>query len=135
MRMLVVEDDFVSRRLLCAFLAPYGVCDVAVDGKEAVQAFEMALDQDDQYDLICLDIMMPNMNGQEALAKIRELERKKGILTGSGTTIVMTTALDDSKNVMQAFKEECDAYLIKPIDKDKLLAELSKLKLIAPSEV
>jgi len=130
MRILVVEDDFVSRRLLCAFMAPYGSCDVAVDGEEAVKAVRLALDDNHPYDLICLDVMMPNMNGQIALRKIRELEREHEILVGDGARVIMTTALGDAKNVMQAFKGDCDAYIIKPIDKAKLIEELQKLGLI-----
>lgn len=130
MRMLVVEDDFVSRRLLSAFLSPYGHCDIAVDGEEAVCAFGLALKEGTPYDLVCLDIMMPNMNGQEALKNIRNLEKENNISIGEGARIIMTTALDDSKNVMQAFKGDCDAYLSKPIDKARLLEELKKLDLI-----
>ena len=130
MRMIVVEDDFVSRRLLCAFLQPCGSCDVAVDGVEAVKAFEMAFDEGNPYDLACLDIMMPNMNGHEALKKLREIEREKGIEAGFGAKIIMTTALGDSKNVMLAFKAECDSYIVKPVDKAKLIEELKKLELI-----
>ncbi len=66
MRILVVEDDFISRRLLCRFLERFGECDVAINGNEAVNAVEHALQAGAHYDLICLDIMMPEMDGQEA---------------------------------------------------------------------
>ena len=79
------------------------------------------------YDLICLDIMMPGMNGQEALKLIREEESKAKI---KGSKVLMTTALDDSKNVMSAFKEQCDGYLVKPITTDKLKEKLLEFKLV-----
>jgi two-component system, chemotaxis family, chemotaxis protein CheY len=63
MRCLIVEDDFVGRKLMQKYLSDYGECDVAVDGEEAVEAFRQAVENETPYDLICLDIMMPNMNG------------------------------------------------------------------------
>ncbi|HBN09144.1 MAG TPA: response regulator, partial [Cyanobacteria bacterium UBA8530] len=61
MRILIVEDDFTSRRLLQKILAPYGECEIAINGKEAVSAVELAWGEDAPYHLICLDIMMPEM--------------------------------------------------------------------------
>lgn len=129
MRVLVVEDDFTSRRLLSLYLAPYGECDVAVDGHEALEAFRMALEEKQPYDVICLDIMMPNMDGHEALKRIRALEEEHGVLLGEGVKIIMTTALGDSKNIFKAFNEQCEAYLVKPIEQEKLAEELKKLGL------
>ncbi len=129
MQILIVEDDFTSRSLLQRLLSPYGECHIAVNGEEAVEAALAALAQGSPYDLICLDIMMPKMDGQVALKKIRAAEEAKGILLGQGTKIVMTTALRDSANVIQAFREMCDGYLTKPIEKEKLLALMRKLGL------
>jgi two-component system chemotaxis response regulator CheY len=130
MKTLIVEDDFVSRLLLQELLKEYGPTHIAVNGREAVDAVRIALAVDKPYDLICLDIMMPELDGQSALKEIRSMEESKGINSSSGSKIVMTTALDDTKNVFGAFKELCDAYLCKPIEKDKLLSELHTLKLI-----
>jgi two-component system chemotaxis response regulator CheY len=130
MRALIVEDDLVSRNLLLHYLSKHGDCDVAVDGVEAVEAVRMALDRNAPYDLICLDIMMPKMSGQEALRSIRNLEGKCGLDFGRGAKIVMTTALSDPHTIMDAFKEQCDSYLTKPIEKDKLEKQLKVLGLI-----
>lgn len=130
MRTLIVEDDFTCRRLLQKILSPYGDCDITINGKEAIEAFRLALDEDESYDLICLDIMMPEMDGQEALKKIREIEKEKGILGLDGVKVIMTTALKDSKNVFGAFKTGCEGYLVKPIDKKRLIEEMKKLELI-----
>jgi two-component system chemotaxis response regulator CheY len=130
MKTLIVEDDFTSRLLLQEILKRYGAVHIAVNGLEAVQAMRDALDQSTPYDLICLDIMMPEMNGYEALKEIRTLEEEHGIRYSNGTKIFMTTALDHVKNVMQAFHGLCDAYLFKPIDKAKLLQSLRDLALI-----
>ncbi len=130
MRCLIVEDEFAARRLMQRYLSTYGDCDVAVDGKEAVEAFCQATDEKELYDLICLDIMMPNMDGRETLKAIRQIESEHGISGLDGVKVIMTTALDDPKNVMGSFKEGCEAYLVKPVEKKQLLNEVEKLGLI-----
>jgi two-component system chemotaxis response regulator CheY len=130
MRTLIVEDDFTSRLLLQAFLSRYGECHIAVNGKEALTAFRAAQESGQKYDLICMDIMMPEMDGQTAVKEIRALEEAGGTLSTQGVKIIMTTALDDVKNVVQSFKSLCDAYLFKPIDTGKLLAHLREFDLV-----
>lgn len=130
MKTLIVEDDQTSRFLLEQILSPYGPCAIAVNGKEAVDAYLKAMLAGAQYDLICLDIMMPEMDGQAVVKTIREMEETQGILSPDGVKIIMTTALEDPKNVVQAFKSLCDFYLIKPINKGKLLGCIRSLGLI-----
>lgn len=130
MRILIVEDEFGSRKLLQKFLSPYGVCDLAVDGEEAIEAFKLAMKEEDPYDLVCLDIMMPKKDGQAVLKEIRELEESRNIRGLEGVKVIMTTALNDPKNILEAFKSQCEAYIPKPISKQKLLEELRALQLI-----
>lgn len=131
MKTLIVEDDYTSRRLLQRILSAYGSCDTAVDGEEAIEAVKTALAENYPYDLICLDIMMPKIDGNVALVKIREMERQKGIPGSKEVKVIMTTALGDPKNVMQAlYKGGATVYLVKPIDKQPLLEELRKMGLI-----
>lgn len=131
MKTLIVDDDFTNRILLQAIMEEYGVAHIAVNGREAVDAVCMAMDDGVPYDLVCLDIMMPEMDGQEALKAIRGHEDAQGIYPGNGVKIIMTTALSDSDNVMTAFREQCDGYATKPIERDKLVQKLVELKLIA----
>lgn len=130
MRTLIVDDDFTSRKLLLKILSEYGHCDIAIDGKEALDAFKSALDENEKYDLICLDIMMPEMNGQETLKEIRKIEAEKKIMGLDGVKIIMTTALGDAHNVKTAFREQCEAYMVKPIEKDKIRRYLNELGLV-----
>ena len=130
MKILIAEDDFASRKFMLRFLSQYGECDVTVDGMEAVDAFTMALDAEEGYDLVCLDIMMPELDGYQALKQIREYEKEKGISEDDGAKIIMTTALNEGRNVTKAFELGCVAYAGKPIDQDKFENVLRKLNLI-----
>ncbi|HNS20452.1 MAG TPA: response regulator [Sedimentisphaerales bacterium] len=133
MKCLIVEDDFVSQQLLRAYLKDHADCHVAGNGREAVEAFAAALDAGDPYDLICMDIMMPGASGRDALQDIRRIETEHGIGGLDCVKVIMTTALDDAKNILGSFREGCEAYVVKPIHKDKLFAEIEKLGLLSPS--
>ena len=130
MKVLVVEDEFVNRLFLQRLLSRYGQCDIAGDGLEALEAFNTAWQDSKPYDLICMDIMMPNMDGREATGRIRELEKEMGIDGVKGVPIFMTTALDDVKIVMDVLREGATSYFIKPIEKKKLLEEIKKVGLL-----
>lgn len=130
MKILIAEDDFITRRLLKIILSQYGECDIAVDGKEAVFAFELALSEHEPYDLICLDIVMPELDGQQALKQIREIENKAGIGGLDGVKILIITAMKDKKNIVEAFHTGCEAYIVKPFDKKSIATELEKIGLI-----
>ncbi|HOX47545.1 MAG TPA: response regulator [Spirochaetia bacterium] len=134
MKILVVEDDFGSRRMMQKLLAPYGDVDVVVDGEEAVQAFRVAWDEYKPYDLVFMDIMMPKMDGHEALKRIRELERELGVKPAEEAKIVMTSVLEDPRNVIEAYYQGgATSYLVKPIDRERLREEIAKLG-FAPRE-
>lgn len=131
MRVLIVEDDFTSRKLMQMILSPYAECDIAVNGVECIQAFRLALDDNRPYDLICLDIMMPMKDGHQALKDLRGIERERGIPTKDEVKVIMTTALDDPKNVVEAYyKGGATSYLPKPIDKQMFLQLIKNLGLI-----
>ncbi len=132
MKCLIVEDDFTARKLLQAHLCGFGECYIATDGREAVEAVRDALTVGKPYDLICLDIMMPQMDGHDALEAIRKTEKEHGVEGLDCAKVIMTTALSDPKNVMGAFREGCEAYIVKPVQKNKLLAEMEKLGVIEP---
>ena len=130
MRFLITEDDFVTRRLMQKYLSDYGICDIAVNGSEAVEAFRLAIEENEPYDLICMDIMMPEMDGRQALKAIRQIESENGVGGFYTVKVIMTTSCDDNKNIMGAFREGCEAYLIKPIEKERFLEEMANLGLI-----
>ena len=130
MRILIAEDDLVSRNFLSKFLGKYGDCDLVVDGLETIDAFLMALKDNDPYQLICLDIMMPKVDGVRTLKAVRDLEKQYGVAKEKRVKIIMTTALADAMLVRTAFEYGCEAYAAKPIDTKKLIEVMGKLGLI-----
>lgn len=132
MKILIADDELHNRMLLQKILSPYGECDAVVNGKEVVDIFELALQDADPYDLVCLDIMMPEMDGQEALERLRAVEKEMGVDPDDESTIVMVTALDSPKTVINAFyRGGCTDYLPKPITPDRVLNKLREHGLIS----
>lgn len=130
MKILIAEDDLTSRKFLYKFLSQYGECDMVIDGLEALDAFMIALKEENPYDLICLDIMMPKVDGVKVLKAIRDLEMQKGIKPEKRSKIIMTTALSETQFVQSAFESGCEAYAAKPIDTGKFIEVMRKLELI-----
>lgn len=130
MKILIVEDDMTSRRFLSKFLSQYGECDVVVDGMEALDAYLISVKEKNPYDLICLDIMMPKVDGVKVLKAIRDFETQRGLLPENKVKIIITTALADTEYVHKSFELGCEAYAAKPIDTDKLVEVMRKLDII-----
>lgn len=130
MKTLIVEDELTSRTVLRKFLMEFGPTDTVVNGWEAVEAVRLALEEGSHYNLICLDIMMPEMDGHEALIQIRALEADSGIIFPDGAKIVMTTAVGNMESYSKAFDSLCDAYLVKPFSREKLVKKLRLLGLV-----
>jgi len=132
---LIVEDDFLSRRILKELLSSQFECDIAVNGQEAVSAFQLAHTEKRPYELICMDIMMPMLDGNEALRQIRELEKDRGILPDQEVKVLMISALDDPKTVFKSFYQGgATSYLVKPISRRKLTHEVRQLGLISKDD-
>jgi two-component system chemotaxis response regulator CheY len=125
MRILVVEDDQLSLQVLARLLRRYGEVVEAKDGQSGLAAFQEAFSKGQSFSLICLDVMMPQMNGQTALKQIRDIEAAAGVPEGKRARVIMTTAAADKQNIMEALPH-CDAYLTKPVDQASLLFYLRK---------
>lgn len=131
LKILVAEDDFMVRQVIRDILEQYGAVDIVVNGEEAVQAFRVAWRQQQPYDLICMDIMMPIMDGNEALIKIREIEHSLGVIGSGEVKVIMVTALDDAKTVVKSyFNGGATSYIIKPIVNERLVKEMKNIGLL-----
>ena len=126
-KILIVEDDMVSRKFLNRFLKQYGECDMVVNGLEAIDAYLISIKEEAPYQLICLDIMMPKVDGVKVLKAIRDMEVQNKMDADKKAKIIMTTALGETQTVKMAFDYGCDAYASKPIDIEKLSEVLEKL--------
>ena len=126
MKILIAEDDRLSRTFMAKFMADYGTCDVAVDGMEALDLYMDAVKKKDYYDLLCLDIMMPKVDGLKVLRVIRAVEQQHGL---PHLAIIMMTAIAEVEYVDQAFELGCDAYASKPVDTEKVLEVMQNLGL------
>lgn len=130
MKILIAEDDLISRRVITKLLSTYGECDVTVDGIEAIDAFVIALDSGKPYDLICLDVMMPMVDGIKALLTIRQMENARRIEEVKRAKIIVVTALGETKYVKSAFETGMEAYVNKPIEVNNIEEAMKKLGLI-----
>lgn len=128
MKSLVAEDDNTSRTLLRHYLSQFGECHVVENGREAIDAVQHARFERQSYDLVCMDLRMPVMDGHEAIREIRRQEMVTGALRP--IRIIVTTAHSDMESITQALLCKCNSYLVKPIDTRKLHGELVELGLI-----
>ncbi|MBF0368390.1 MAG: response regulator [Magnetococcales bacterium] len=131
MKALIVDDQIDNRKLLRDILESHATCDLVSNGLEAVKTFEMELTGGEPYDLVLLDIMMPVMDGQEALKQMRAVEREQKVPASEEAVIIMVTALDSPKPVTEAFfKGFCTDYVSKPLRPKVLLDKLAEYGLI-----
>jgi len=126
-KILIVDDNFENRELLAEVLREIAQCVTASSGKEAIESYTSAISSDRPFDLVLLDIEMPEIDGLEILRSIRESEKERGMALGDGIPIIMVTA--HKKPFLNAFYQGCTDYIIKPIDSEKLINKIQeKLK-------
>lgn len=127
MRFLIVDDDTSIHMYLQSVLAPYGECECALGGKEGVAAFAKAMEAGTPYDVVLMDILMPDMGGLQAAKLMRDMEKENGVSRMDQFTLVMITSLVDDANVSTAFFDtEATCYVVKPLDKAEVIAELKQ---------
>lgn len=128
MRILAADDDLLNRRILEDIFTEFGQCDLAVNGYDALEAYQRAMADKTPYDLITLDIVMPGMDGREVLKSIRGIEESAG---SGATKIIMVTSEADADSILASYDYKCDAYITKPIERQKLTDRMRFLGLIA----
>ena len=129
MKCLIIEDNDFSRDGLTFFLADHAEIETAVNGRKGVELFCRALASGKGFDLVLLDIVMPEMDGQQALKLIRQAEAESG--QERKAVIIMTTALNSPQNMEEALWDgDCTDYLVKPIVRADLMAMLRRYKLL-----
>jgi len=130
-RCLVVDDDELGRELICHYLEGIAVCDMAEDGLKAVDLFRSAFEGGQPYNLIILDIVMPEMDGHTAAKEIRLIEKEWGVSIHEGVTVIVLSSLNTPDAVINAYlSARSAAHLVKPVQPEKLLETLSKMGLL-----
>ena len=124
MRVLIVDDELVSRNKMLKIMGNFADC-VAVDsGKAAIKAFQEAWEIWEPFDLTTLDISMPGMDGTEVLYEIRKIENVKKIPKEKHIKILMVTSHADRDTVITCIQAECNDYIVKPFDKEVVLGKI-----------
>jgi two-component system chemotaxis response regulator CheY len=133
-RCLVVDDDELGRVLLVLNLEGIAICDTATNGREALEKYCASL-KNQPYDVIFLDIVMPEMDGHEAAKAIRRMEMERGITPDKGINIIIMSSLSTPDDIIKSYvSAQSAAHLVKPLKPEKLKKTLQQLGLI-PQEV
>lgn len=130
MRILIGEDDQASRKFLSKFLSGYGECDISIDGIGLLDAFSKGLETGKPYDLVCIDIMMPKMDGIRALKIIRDMEKSRTKSKEPKAKIIVTTGLNEPDTIRACYENGCDKFITKPINVDQFKEILAEFGLI-----
>ncbi len=130
MKSLIVDDVLLIRKFLIRILSEYGHCDSVEDGHKALSFHSEAFQKREPYQLLCLDIMMPNLDGLQVLKRIRNFEQSHHIGANDKIKIIMITSMKELSYVNRALEFGCDDYVVKPIETDLLIQKLKHLKLI-----
>ncbi|MBF0193824.1 MAG: response regulator [Magnetococcales bacterium] len=131
MKILIVDDVFENRKLLQDLLVDKGQCELVSNGQDALDLFEAAIEDGTCYDLVLLDIMMPGLDGQDVLKIMRSTESEQGIDAKDEAVIIMVTAVNAPRHVLDAFFQGgCTDYIAKPISRDALFDKLQEYKLL-----
>lgn len=127
---LVIDDDQVCRQRVSMIVAEFCECTFANDGKQGFELFHKAFEDGQPFQFVTLDIQMPDMDGHETLSAIRLLEQQHGIEGLDGAKIIMITSQHHSSHIFSAFREGCEAYVIKTNLGEKLPEEMANLGLL-----
>jgi two-component system chemotaxis response regulator CheY len=127
---LIIEDDQVCSKRLEMLLDDFSECTFAPNGKKGLEMYQASVKKGEPFHLITLDINMPVMDGHETLTAIRDWEVKNNIYGLDGVKVIMTTSQSTSQHVFGAFREGCEAYVVKNFMGEKLLEEMAKLGLL-----
>ena len=129
MKILVVDDELVSRKKMHKIMEQAGECESYDNGTDALKAFKDAMVSDAPFDLISLDIAMPDMSGIDVLTQIRAFERENGVARSESVKIMMVTSHSDQENVVASLKAGCNNYIVKPFDKERVFSKIESLGL------
>jgi putative nucleotidyltransferase with HDIG domain len=127
MRILIVDDEMVSRTKLELIMEYFGDCKTVNQGDDALAAFHEAHRDDDPFNLIMLDINLPDMDGIKVLSTIRNTEKELNIDQSRKAKILMTSSYRNKDRIVASVQSGCDDYIGKPFDLNLIRTKLGKL--------
>ena len=132
-KILIVDDSASIRQSLLDILTPFATCEVATNGQEAVDLIKRTQGTGNDFDIILMDIIMPEKDGLTAVKEIREFESLMGWNGDDRLTIIIATTIKDPSRIVVA-QYECgaDAYIAKPFTRDTVLQTLNSNGLTNP---
>lgn len=130
MRILVVDDEIVSREKLGKIMDSFGECEKVDSGRSALTAFQKSIMTGKGFDLVTLDISMPDMDGTEVLQELRNLEKQFLPKEHTKSKILMVTGHSEKDTVISCIQGGCSGYLLKPFNKVNISEKLQELELI-----
>ncbi|MCD4814105.1 response regulator [bacterium] len=131
MRILIIDDEPDICELVECFLRPYGECEKALSGAEAIEIIKRYWSAEEDVDCVFLDLMMPGMDGIETLKTIRQMEHPRVCRGIKEIKIIMLTASNNPKYAMRVFEGQIAGYVRKPFDEKKLVDALEKSGLLS----
>lgn len=129
MKILIAEDEAITLKTLENMLSSFGDVELATNGEEAYMMFVSALDKNQPFDLIFLDINMPEFDGHEALKAMRDYEDERCIEKDESVPIIIISSHSDGENIYNAHLEGCNNYILKPVSRDKIKKVLGQMNL------
>jgi len=125
-KILIVDDSASIREQLTAFLESLAECHVACNGQEAVDLIKATQGKGKNFNLVIMDVIMPEKDGLTAVKEIREFEKENGWSGDETLTIIIATTIKDPSRILIA-QYECgaDAYIAKPFTEKTVMQTLS----------
>ncbi len=131
MRIIIIDDVRLNAEYLARLFLPSAKCDLVNNGEKALIIIKNAIQNNNNYDLICLDLVMPEMDGFEVLKHVRLLENESASQPVKSAKIMITSAVKDHNSVTKAIQLGCDGYLTKPYTRKNLNIQLENMKILA----
>lgn len=129
MKILIVDDELVSRAKMRKIMTRYGRCAEAENGMQAMEMIAGAVAAGNMYTLMTLDVDMPEMSGVHVLKKVREMEQAVHDADAVPMKIVMVTSMGDRETFSESLFAGCDDYIIKPFQPETIHRQMRILGL------
>ncbi|MBF0288627.1 MAG: response regulator [SAR324 cluster bacterium] len=127
MKILIVDDEMVSRKKMEKIMDNFGEYESANNGDDAIATFKSSYQSGVPFDMIALDVEMPGKNGTEVLCEFRAIEQEHAVPQHLQAKVLMVTAHSDKDTVLSSIQAGCDDYIVKPFNKETVMEKLKKL--------